>query len=198
MHSVHVAYNAFTLQEPLRVVLGERRVWQGCGVKRKCVTEQDCVMYIPILETIQCLLKNDAVLSEVCENLYELLFTYYLQIENGHQSVSVLNDYCDGEAFKSHGIFGSDRKALQLFLYFDELETCNPLGSKVKIHKLGLGYFIHAISNIIFSKYRCFLLFSWKHLSQVSISFIKYSTCGIGEVRSHQYLWIGQRFETNC
>ena len=25
----------------------------------------------------------------------------------------MLNDYCDGEAFKSHGIFGSYSKALQ-------------------------------------------------------------------------------------
>lgn len=28
--------------------------------------------------------------------------------------------------------------ALQIFLYYDELEICNPLGSKVKIHKLGM------------------------------------------------------------
>jgi len=53
------------LQEPSRVVLGERRVWQGCGAKRRCITEKDCLMYIPIMETIACLLKNDAVVSEV-------------------------------------------------------------------------------------------------------------------------------------
>jgi len=51
------------------VVLGERRVWKGWGAKRNCVTEQDCLMYIPILETIQSLLNNSAVLSEVCEHL---------------------------------------------------------------------------------------------------------------------------------
>jgi len=27
--------------------------------------------------------------------------------------------------------------ALQIFFYFDEVECCNPIGSKAKIHKLG-------------------------------------------------------------
>ena len=48
------------------MVLGEYRAWKGWGAKRKCVTEQDCLMYIPILETIQSLLNNSALLSEVC------------------------------------------------------------------------------------------------------------------------------------
>lgn len=30
------------------------------------------------------------------------------------------------------------RDALQINLYFDEVELCNPLGSKVKVHKLGM------------------------------------------------------------
>ena len=32
-------------------------------------------------------------------------------------------------------------KALQIQLYFDDLETTNPLGSKTKVHKLGAVYF---------------------------------------------------------
>ncbi|XP_065887419.1 uncharacterized protein [Dysidea avara] len=135
-HQVKYYKEHFNLIEPLRVVLGEYRAWKGWGAKRKCVTEQDCLMYIPILETIQSLLNNSALLSE---------------IENGHQSSSVSSDYCDGKAYKSHPLFGTDKKALQLFLYFDELETCNPLGSKVKIHKLGAFYF--ALGNIS-PKYR--------------------------------------------
>ena len=48
-----------------------------------------------------------------------------------------MKDYCDGETFSTHPLFSVKSNALQFFLYFDELEVCNPLGSKTKTHKLG-------------------------------------------------------------
>ena len=33
--------------------------------------------------------------------------------------------------------FSSHREALQIHFYYDDVEVCNPLGSKAKIHKLG-------------------------------------------------------------
>ena len=45
-----------------------------------------------------------------------------------------LSDYCDGSIFQEHSLFAV---GLQILLYYDELEICNPLGTKVKIHKLG-------------------------------------------------------------
>ena len=55
------------IQEPIRVCLGERRVWKGKGTKRKCVLKEDHFIYIPILETIQSLLRKDTILSEVSD-----------------------------------------------------------------------------------------------------------------------------------
>ena len=49
-----------------------------------------------------------------------------------------MQDYCDGDAFKEHPLFSSDQTALQLIIYYDEIETCNPLGSYTSIHKLGM------------------------------------------------------------
>jgi len=46
-------------------------------------------------------------------------------------------EFCDGQGFKNHPLFSMHNNALQIFLYFDEVEICNPLGSKVKIHKIG-------------------------------------------------------------
>ena len=61
-----------------------------------------------------------------------------LQLETGHQSQSgYYEDFCDGEVFKSHPLYSLHCDGLQLFLYFDEVEICNPLGSKRKKHKLG-------------------------------------------------------------
>ena len=45
-------------------------------------------------------------------------------------------DYADGAAFKEHALFSVDKGALRIFLYYDDLEVCNPLGSKAKTHKL--------------------------------------------------------------
>ena len=52
-------------QEPVRVKLGEQRVWKGTGSKRRCVLEEDTFMYIPLLNTLETLLQNDSILAEV-------------------------------------------------------------------------------------------------------------------------------------
>ena len=49
-----------------------------------------------------------------------------------------MGDYCDGELFHSHQLFQADPCALQLQLFYDEMEVCNPIGTKAKIHKLGI------------------------------------------------------------
>ena len=50
---------------------------------------------------------------------------------------NLLGDYCDGTDMLHHPLFSIQNKALQIMLYFDEVEVCNPLGTKVKVHKLG-------------------------------------------------------------
>jgi hypothetical protein len=62
----------------------------------------------------------------------------FFKVENPHRSTNgVLRDYCDGADFKNHPLFSIDQKALQLMLYYDDLEACNPLGSRATKHKLG-------------------------------------------------------------
>lgn len=50
-------------------------------------------------------------------------------------------DYCDGLHFKRHELYKKHPSALQIELYFDDLETTNPIGSKTKIHRMGAVYF---------------------------------------------------------
>lgn len=58
---------------------------------------------------------------------------------NSHKfhTVGKMGDYCDGEQYQHHPLFQDDPCALQVRLYYDDLEVCNALGSKTKIHKLG-------------------------------------------------------------
>lgn len=50
----------------------------------------------------------------------------------------MIEDFCDGQLFKAHPLFSRDPNALQLLLYYDELEIITPLGSKTGKHKLGI------------------------------------------------------------
>lgn len=44
----------------------------------------------------------------------------------------ILSDFCDGTCFKSHQLFSTHKNALQIMLYYDDIEVCNPLGSNTK------------------------------------------------------------------
>ena len=46
-----------------------------------------------------------------------------------------LYDFCDGETFKQHPLFGTKNDALQIVIYYDEVETANPFGSYHGKHK---------------------------------------------------------------
>ena len=74
-----------------------------------------------------------------------------MKVENPHQSNDgLIRDYCDGTQFRSHPLFSVDGKALQLMLYYDDLETCNPLGSKFSKHKLGKFKILKNLANVQF------------------------------------------------
>jgi len=47
----------------------------------------------------------------------------------------VLHDFSDGKIFKEHVLFRSDPHSLQIIAYYDEVETCNVLGSSSGEHK---------------------------------------------------------------
>lgn len=57
----------------------------------------------------------------------------------GHpQSNGLMSDYCDGSSFAQHPLFSVEPQSLQILLYYNDVEICNPLGTKVKRHKLGM------------------------------------------------------------
>jgi len=59
-----------------------------------------------------------------------------LQILSSHASTDgFLRDICDGEQGRESPF--SEQSFLQILAYWDEVEVCNPLGSRVKKHKLG-------------------------------------------------------------
>ena len=48
-----------------------------------------------------------------------------------------MRDYCDSKDFNEHPIFSAEPNALQIQLYYDDIDVCNAIGSKSVIHTLG-------------------------------------------------------------
>ncbi len=118
---------------------------------------KDEVYRVPLLQSLEQILRNDGIRGQVrfcklCQLLWVTVctVTYYnaLQVMSGpHQLIGPLyGDMCDGELFKEHPIFSSNPQALQLILYFDELQVANPLGTKAKKNKLGKAQNNHTLA----------------------------------------------------
>ena len=89
----------------------------------------DSFQYVPLHDTLKVLLNDSSIMEEIFESSKRV------------HSNGFIEDFCDGSVFKSHPLFSVDHLALQLIAYFDELELCNPLGSHVKQHKLGIVFY---------------------------------------------------------
>ena len=99
------------------------------GVKRRLIEKQNSYQYVPLLPSLRSLLSDSSVVDEVD------------QCPSRVHTDGIIEDVCDGKVFQSHPIFSSDPLALQLMLFYDELELCNPLGTHIKKHKLGVLLF---------------------------------------------------------
>ncbi|XP_045898868.1 uncharacterized protein LOC123966797 isoform X1 [Micropterus dolomieu] len=117
----------YSLVKPTEIFLGHRaETIRKNGIAQQTLAA-DTFQYISVLETLKLIFNN------------EKFQTLYLQ---SHRSTDgKMRDYCDGAHFARHELYKTHPDALQIQLYFDDLETVNPLGSKTKIHKMGAVYF---------------------------------------------------------
>ena len=123
---------------PSERVLGRSFKIRASGVMRDV---NECCYDIPLLKSLESLLNNRCVLDQVCTiemKVYYYLFAIEFQVLNLHKLEDErIGDYCDGQQFKEHALFMEDPCALQIRIYYDDVEICNALGSKTKKHKLG-------------------------------------------------------------
>ena len=118
------------MQEPQTIKIGEPyHVPQFSGVKRRLIERYDTFQYVPLLQSLYTLLGDSTVISQIEQSFLRA------------RTDGFLNDFCDGERFRNHPLFSQDHKALQIIAFYDELEVCNPLGSHVKKHKVGIILF---------------------------------------------------------
>ena len=71
-----------------------------------------------------------------------MLVCFSFQIEYDHSMTNgKIRDFCDGRFYKNRPLFSSNSSALQIMMYFDDVDACDPLGSKSSKHKIGLYSF---------------------------------------------------------
>lgn len=87
------------------------------------------MVYIPLKGIILNLITNKYVKEMMAASQYP-------NINN------TLKSFNDGSLFKHCDFFLQKPDALQFILYYDELEVCNPLGSKAGLQKLGMFYIV--------------------------------------------------------
>lgn len=108
--------NELNYVEPITIVLGLSRL-----------NQKEVYHYLPILKTLKFLLVQESILSEIL---------------NPPTDNNYYTDFKDGLIFKKHPLFSTNTSSLQIFLYCDEFEVCNPLGVNRKVHKLIAFYYV--------------------------------------------------------
>ena len=63
------------MKDPVKIRLGTKKKAQGLGSKRRLVEKEEDFAYVPILQTLQALLTNETVLSEVKFNVCRVMIT---------------------------------------------------------------------------------------------------------------------------
>jgi hypothetical protein len=94
----------------------------------------ETMQYISVIHTIQKILvdtNNFAGLQDQSSNVSH---------DDTHGDGLILSKFADCDLFRKHPLLLKDNGFLQIHLFYDEFETCNPLGSKANIHKLGGMY----------------------------------------------------------
>lgn len=90
--------------------------------------------YVSIVETCRRLFQNQFYLNEYLE--------YNKNGGNGHICKDgEFIDFCCGSVFKRTELFQMQKYSLQIEIFNDDFEVCNPIGSKATIHKVCGVYF---------------------------------------------------------
>lgn len=149
--------------EPEIIVTKQTVCYSKRGDSRVLAIKDHCFHYIPLLKSLEQLLSHPRMLAMIDERPKPC--------KDGF-----LHDFIDGDIFKWHPLFIKVPTALQLILYTDEIELCNPLGSRANKNKLLLIYY--TLGNIS-PKYRSRLP-AIRLLAMVKSKDL--SRCGIDEI----------------
>lgn len=109
---------------PIARTIGKRKR----GGSQELFVKDKSFHYVPLVKSLEQFLSHTRVLSMVEESPQMCREGYFY-------------DIIDGSLLKSHPLFSEKPNTLQIILYTDEIEICNPLGSVATKHKLLMVYY---------------------------------------------------------
>ncbi len=95
--------------------------------------EEKNYQYIPILQSLQQILKRRDVVDSIVQNH---------RTQQYSEDCQEYRTFQDGKVYKENIFFSGEELRLSLSLYVDDFEICNPLGTSRKIHKICAIYWI--------------------------------------------------------
>lgn len=115
--------------KPKEIAIGTRieKVFDSISNRYVDQNVTSSFMYVPVLDTLKSVITDDFI-------------QYYDR--NLPKNSDRVEDIYDGSIIKDNMLLSSKGNILQIQLFFDEFEVCNPLGSKAGVHKLGAIYFV--------------------------------------------------------
>ena len=116
-----------SLVKPIEVLLGYRGDTARKQGKVTQVMVPETCQYVSIIDNLKFLFGNEKMQR--------------LSSQSNKSVDGKMHDYCDGTHFEQHQLYSRHPNALQVQLYFDDVETTNPLSSKTKVHKMGAVYY---------------------------------------------------------
>ena len=123
-------HNNFDVVEFKEIHLGTVLVRRKKGANKILTEKAQTFIYIPIIKSLEQLFSN--------KRIAELIFA------KKEFSEGFYYDITDGEWFKEDQYFKDHPDALMVIIFHDELEICNPLGSRASVHKVDMFYYIFA------------------------------------------------------
>ncbi|XP_039248923.2 uncharacterized protein LOC120326666 [Styela clava] len=120
--------NNFNMILPESVVIGTSLDFKETQKDRRVIDRPHIMQYISLEKTLRILFQD--------ASFFEMYESYKLQ----DNVTGILTDFKTAIVCRRHKTFSADVGAIQVLLYFDDVELCNPLGSKVRKHKISFFY----------------------------------------------------------
>lgn len=114
--------------EPEEVIISQKLCRVKRGGTRVLKTKNIYFYYVSLIKSLEQFLCNPRI--------FNMIHHPTNCSKNGF-----LKDIVNGSLFKTHPLFSVKRTALQLILYSDEIEICNPLGAHASVNKLLMFYY---------------------------------------------------------
>lgn len=129
IEKIYDTFPDFVKIKPVYLCTKEKQVWDKKYKIFKTVPIACNFSYVPIIETLGFVLSTPGIRVI---NLFEKI----KELDNG-----IYESIFDGSVFKNVKSIMRNNNVILMSLYYDETELVNPLGSKVKKHKIGAFYF---------------------------------------------------------